>query len=68
VNVSISDKFAAFAAAMTMNGLILAGVAYLFDTQSDQNTVAIADSGLQRQCGCLPREHGDCRCAAAPRL
>jgi hypothetical protein len=68
VNTNISGKFAAFAAALTMNGLILAGVAYVFNAPFERHIAGIADSGLRRQCGCTSREPDGCRCVATSRL
>jgi hypothetical protein len=68
VNADISGKFAAFAAALTMNGLILAGMAYVFNAPLERHMAGIADSGLRHQCGCTPREPDGCRCIAASRL
>jgi hypothetical protein len=68
VNADISGKFAAFAAALTMNGLILAGLAYVFNAPLERHIAGIADSGLRRQCGCTPREPHGCRCVATSRL
>jgi hypothetical protein len=45
MNVEITAKFTAFAAAFTMNCLIFSGVAYLFDIPVKQSSAAIADSG-----------------------
>ena len=45
MNIEISAKFAAFTAALTMTGLIIAGLAYLFNVPVAQPTPGIADSG-----------------------
>jgi hypothetical protein len=45
MNVEITAKFTAFAAAFTMNCLIFSGVAYMFDIPVKQSSVGIADSG-----------------------
>jgi hypothetical protein len=68
VNAELSGKFAAFAAALTMNGLILAGLAYVFNAPLERHIAGIADAGLQRRCGCTPREPDGCRCVALSRL
>ncbi len=55
VNAEISAKLAAFAAALTMNGLLAAGMAYLFNaplerhtTPLEQHAAGIADSGADK--------------------
>jgi hypothetical protein len=68
MNADISRKFAAFAAALTMNGLILAGLAFVFNAPLERHIAGIADAGLRRQCGCTPREPDGCRCVASSRL
>jgi hypothetical protein len=39
---TLSTKLSAFAAAVAMNGLIMAGVVYLFALQAQPNLVAFA--------------------------
>jgi hypothetical protein len=63
----ISSKLAAFAVALMMNGLIIAGVAYMFNVQVDHQTTRIADSGHRQQCRCTPHS-GDCRCGATVKV
>jgi len=53
VTAEIPAKLAAFAAALTMNGLLAAGMAYLFNaplerhtTPLEQHAAGIADSGV----------------------
>jgi hypothetical protein len=55
MNTEISAKFAAFTAALTMTGLIIAGLAYMFNVPVAQATPGIADSGQRPQCGWLGR-------------
>jgi hypothetical protein len=82
VNTEISAKLAAFAAALTMNGLIVAGVAHLFRVPLklhtavleqhtvllEQHTASIVDSDHRRQCACTSRGDDNCRCVATSRL
>jgi hypothetical protein len=42
MNTRISSKLAALAIALMMNGLILGGVAYLFDVQTQQHVAVIS--------------------------
>lgn len=42
MNNRISSKLAALAIALTMNGFILGGVAYLFDAQTQQHSPVIS--------------------------
>jgi uncharacterized membrane protein len=42
MNTRTSSKLAAFAIALMMNGLIIGGVAYLFDAQSQQHSSLIS--------------------------
>jgi hypothetical protein len=67
MNAQISSKLAAFAIALMMNAMIIAGVSYVFDAQMDQLSIGIADSGQRRPCGCTPHR-GDCRSGAPSRL
>jgi hypothetical protein len=82
VNTEISAKLAAFAAALTMNALIVAGVDHLFriplklhtalweqrTSLWEQRTAGVADSAQRRQCTCAPRGDGGCQCVATSRL
>jgi hypothetical protein len=63
----ISSRLAAFAIALMMNAVIIAGVSYIFDTQREQRSIGIADSGQRGPCGCTPHR-GDCRCGVPSRL
>jgi hypothetical protein len=42
MNTRISSKLAALAIALTMNGFIIGGVAYLFDIQTQQHLSVIS--------------------------
>ena len=42
MNTRIASKLAALAIALTMNGFIIGGVAYLFDVQSQQHLSVIS--------------------------
>jgi hypothetical protein len=42
MNTRISSKLAALAIALTMNGFIIGGVAYLFDAQKQQHLSVIS--------------------------
>jgi hypothetical protein len=42
MNTQISTKFAALAAALMMNSLLIVGVAYLFNSSVHQHTAAIS--------------------------
>jgi len=42
MNTQISTKLAALATALMMNGLIIGGVAYLFDAQTQQHLSVIS--------------------------
>jgi hypothetical protein len=42
MNTRTSSKLAAFAIALMMNGLIIGGVAYLFDAQTQQHSSLIS--------------------------
>jgi hypothetical protein len=42
MNTRISSKLAALAIALTMNGFIIGGVAYLFDAQTQQHLSVIS--------------------------
>ena len=42
MNTRISSKLAALAIALTMNGFIIGGVAYLFDVQTQQHLSVIS--------------------------
>jgi hypothetical protein len=42
MNTQISTKLAALAAALVMNSLIIGGVAYLFNSQLNQQTTVIS--------------------------
>jgi hypothetical protein len=42
MNTQISSKLAALAAALMMNGLLIGGVAYLFNGQLHQQPIVIA--------------------------
>ena len=44
---SISSKLATLAAALTMNGIIIGGIAYLFGTQLQQPPAMVAQASLQ---------------------
>lgn len=75
MNTKISTKLAALAAALAMNGLILAGVAHMFYVPlklhaalSEGHTAGIADSSRRRQCGCAPHGENNCQCAATSQL
>ena len=75
MNTKISTKLAALAAALAMNGLILAGVAHMFYVPlklhaalSEGHTAGIADSGRRRQCACTPRAADNCPCIATSQL
>jgi hypothetical protein len=57
----ISSKLAAFAIALMMNAMIIAGVSHIFDVQMEQQSIGIADAGQRRPCDCTPHR-GDCRC------
>ena len=52
MNSEISAKFAVFAPALTLNSVLIAGVACMFNVSVEQHTAGIGDSS-QRQCGCL---------------
>jgi hypothetical protein len=43
---TLSSKLATFAAALAMNGLIMAGVIYLFALQAHPNLSAISFAGV----------------------
>jgi hypothetical protein len=64
MNAEISAKFAAFTAALTINGLIIAAVAYIFNVPVLHRVAAIADSGERLQCECSKCRVGYCRCEA----
>jgi hypothetical protein len=68
MNAEISAKFAAFTASLTMTGMIIAGVAYMFAVPVAERTARIADSGQPQQCGCTPGRADYCRCEAMPGL
>jgi hypothetical protein len=75
VNTEISAKLAAFAAALIMNGLIVAGVDHLFRIPSnlhtallEQRTPGVAYSAQRRQCACARRGDDNCQCVATSRL
>jgi len=67
MHAEISAKFAAFTASLTMTGLLIGGVAYMFDVPPEQRIVRIADTGQPRQCGCTPGG-ADCQCKAVSGL
>jgi hypothetical protein len=45
VNAEIPAKLAAFAAALTMNGILAAGMAYLFNAPLEQHTAPVEQQG-----------------------
>jgi hypothetical protein len=67
MNAEISTKFAAFAVALSMTGVIVTGVAYTFNVPLEQRNAGIADSA-QRQCGCTPGRADYCQCGATAGL
>ena len=64
----ISSKLAAFVVALMMNGMIITGVAYMFNVEIKQQTAGIADSGQGRRCDFTPRGGDRCRCGPISRL
>jgi hypothetical protein len=64
----ISSKLAAFVVALMMNGMLITGVAYMFNVEIKQQTAGIADSGQGRLCGCTPHGGDRCRCSPMSRL
>jgi hypothetical protein len=68
MNAEISAKFAAFTAALTINGLIIAAVAYIFNVPLSQRVAAIADSGERPPCECSEGRVGYCPCEATTEL
>jgi hypothetical protein len=82
VNTEISAKLVAFAAALTTNVLIVAGVDHLFriplklhtalleqrTSLLELRTAGVADFARRRQCACAPRGDDNCQCVATSRL
>jgi hypothetical protein len=66
MNAEISAKFAAFTAALTMNCLIIAAVAYIFNVPVSRRVAAIVDSGEGPECECSEGSVGYCGCEATP--
>lgn len=75
MTTKISTKLAALAAALTMNGLIVAGVAHMFQVPSElraalseRHIADTADSGRRGRCTCPTAGQYGCPCAATSQL
>jgi hypothetical protein len=58
MNAQISTKFAALAAALMMNGLLIGGVAYLFSSPLHQHAAVISVARAATATGPASAPHG----------